>query len=95
VEPIDKQLNKLRTHLKMRSEFVMHSLRHSFGTMLGQSGVDAIAITKIMGHSTVKVSERYIGPSEEVLRLAFEKVQNRPQPATISATVAEGPSVGA
>jgi hypothetical protein len=41
------------------------------------------------GHSTVKVSERYIHPSEEAVRLAFEKVQNQQQPATISATVIE------
>jgi hypothetical protein len=37
----------------------------------------------------VRVTERYIHPSEEAVRLAFEKVQNRRQPATISATVIE------
>ena len=76
VEAVDKQHNELRTLLKMPREFVIHSLRHSFGTMLGQSGVDAFAIKKIMGHSTVKVSERYIHPSEEAVRLALKNCTN-------------------
>ena len=57
--------------------------------MPGQPEVDAFAIKKIMGHSTVKVRERYIHPSEKAVRLAFEKVQNQQQPVTISATVSE------
>jgi hypothetical protein len=63
--------------------------------MLGESAVDAYAIKKIMGHSTVKVSERYIHPSEGAVRLTLEKVQNQNQPATISGRVAEAPSLSA
>ena len=49
----------------MTEEFVPHSLRHTFGTRLGQSGTDAFTIMKLMGHSTMLVSQRYMHPSPE------------------------------
>ena len=35
------------------SEFAPHSVRHTFGTRLGKSGVDAFTIMKLMGRSTI------------------------------------------
>ena len=93
VEAVDKHHSELRSVLKLPREFVIHSLRHSFGTRLGASGVDGFAIKKIMGHSTVRVSERYIHPSDDAVRLAFEKLQKQHQPATVSATLVERLSV--
>ena|SRR5438105_4350229 len=93
VEALDKQHNALRRLLKLPTEFVIHSLRHTFGTLLGDCGVPSFLIKKIMGHSTVTVSARYIHPSEEAVERAFEQLQERRQPATVSATVVERPSV--
>ena len=64
----------MRTLLKMPADFVLHSLRHTFGTRLGESGADAFTIMRLMGHSTVTVSRRYIYLSPEGLELASERM---------------------
>jgi integrase len=93
VEAIDKQHNRLRRLLKMPEEFVIHSMRHTFGTRLGEAGIDAFTIKKVMGHSTVKVSERYIHPNEEASARAIAELQKRHRSTTISTTDSEPPSV--
>ncbi len=55
-------------------EFVIHSLRHTMLTRLGESGADAFTIMKIAGHSSVTVSQRYVHPSPESLEKAFERL---------------------
>lgn len=45
--------------------FVLHSLRHTFLTRLGQSGRDVWTLARIAGHSSVTVSNRYVHPSED------------------------------
>ena len=79
-------------------DFVLHSLRHTMLTRLGESGVDAFTIMRIAGHSSITVSQRYIHPTPEAVERAFERLQlfaarpeNQPKrtpPATISATLA-------
>jgi integrase len=41
-------------------DFVLHSLRHTMLTRLGESGVHAFTIMRIAGHSNIVVSQRYI-----------------------------------
>ena len=72
---LNQQHSKVRTLLKFPEEFVLHSLRHSFGTRLGESGADAFTIMKLMGHSTVTVSQRYVHPSPESIERAFERLE--------------------
>jgi integrase len=79
------------------ADFVLHSLRHTMLTRLGESGVDAFTIMRIAGHSSIVVSQRYIHPTPEAVERAFERLQlsaarpeNQPKrlpPATISATL--------
>ena len=75
----------------MSEEFVLHSLRHTFGTRLGEAGADAFTIMKLMGHSTITVSQRYVHPSPESVELAFERLTalNLKRAATVSATVVD------
>jgi integrase len=78
-------------------DFVLHSLRHTMLTRLGESGVDAFTIMRIAGHSSIVVSQRYIHPTPEAVERAFERLQlsgsnpeNEPKrlpPATVSATL--------
>ena len=96
-----------RDTLKMPSEFVLHSLRHTYGTRLGEAGADAFTIMRLMGHSSVTVSQRYVHPTPEAQERAVERLEglnqrvtdNLPEspkrelPATVSATVAEGQPV--
>jgi integrase len=57
-------------------DFVLHSLRHTFLTRMGEAGADAFTIMRLAGHSTVVVSQRYIHPSPEALERAFERLEN-------------------
>jgi integrase len=68
-------------------EFVIHSLRHTFGTRLGESGADAFTIMKLMGHSSITTSQRYVHPSTDVMQRAIRGMENNL--CTIGA-VAEG-----
>lgn len=57
------------------ADFVLHSLRHTMLTRLGESGVDAFTIMRIAGHSSITVSQRYIHPTPEAVERAFERLQ--------------------
>jgi integrase len=80
------------------ADFVMHSLRHTMLTRLGESGVDAFTIMRIAGHSSIVVSQRYIHPTLEAVERAFERLQlsgdfaviepRRPPSATLAGAVA-------
>ncbi len=64
----------IRELLAFPGDFVLHSLRHTFGTRLGETGADAFTIMNLMGHSTVTVSQRYVHPSSESMRLAIDRM---------------------
>jgi integrase len=57
------------------ADFVLHSLRHTMLTRLGESGVDAFTIMRIAGHSSIVVSQRYVHPTPEAVERAFERLQ--------------------
>lgn len=49
-----------------------HELRHTYGTLLRENGVDIYTIQKVMGHSDIKVTaEIYVHNDIEVLRKAM------------------------
>lgn len=66
---------KVRETLKMPADFVLHSLRHTMLTRLGEAGVDVFTIMKIAGHSSITISQRYVHPSTEAMERAFEKLE--------------------
>ena len=74
VSSLDHQHTVFRAILGMPAEFVIHSLRHTMLTRLGESGADAFTIMKIAGHSSVTVSQRYVHPSPESQERAFERL---------------------
>jgi integrase len=57
------------------ADFVLHSLRHTFLTRLGEAGADAFTIMKLAGHSSVTISQRYVHPTPESVELAFERLE--------------------
>jgi integrase len=71
---LNHQHQKVRATLKLSTEFVLHSLRHTMLTRLGLSGADVFTIKKIAGHSSVKVSEHYVHPSSESNERAIERM---------------------
>ncbi len=72
---LNHQHQKARTALKLPMDFVIHSLRHTMLTRLGEAGVDAFTIMRIAGHSSITVSQRYVHPSSEAMERAFERLE--------------------
>lgn len=86
---LGQQHSRMRAALGLPADFVLHSLRHTFGTRLGESGADAFTLMRLMGHSTVTVSQRYVHPSPEAIEIAYERLtmMNVHRAATVSATL--------
>lgn len=68
-----------RAHLKVLEtakvrHFVLHSLRHTFLTRLGQSGCDVWTLARIGGHSSISISSRYVHPSENAVITAMSRL---------------------
>jgi integrase len=73
---LDHQHDEVRTKLKLPADFVIHSLRHTMLTRLGEAGADAFTIMRIAGHSSVTVSQRYVHPTPEGMERAFERLED-------------------
>ena len=56
-------------------EFVLHSLRHTCLTRLGEAGTDAFTIMRLAGHSSITISQRYVHPTGETIELAFDRLE--------------------
>jgi integrase len=72
---VNQQHAAVRKLLKLPEEFVPHSFRHTYGTRLGEAGADAFTIMRLMGHSSVTVSQRYVHPTPETLERAVDRLQ--------------------
>jgi len=55
-------------------KFVLYSLRHTFPTRLGESGCDVWTLARIAGHSDIRVSARYVHPSEDAVLNAMSRL---------------------
>jgi len=75
VTSINHLHQKARALVGLGKDFVIHSLRHTMLTRLGERNVDAFTIMKIAGHSSITVSQRYVHPSPEAVERAFERLQ--------------------
>jgi len=56
-------------------EFVLHSLRHTALTRLGEARADSFTIKRVAGHFSVTVSERYVHPTAETVQLTFGRLE--------------------
>ena len=72
-------------------DFVLHSLRHTCLTRLGEAGADAFTIMKLAGHSSVTVSQRYVHPTPESMERAFDRLETFNKKAMARAICAESP----
>lgn len=56
--------------------FRFHDLRHTFATRLVQKGVDLYKVAKLLGHSSITVTERYAHHCPESLRTGVEILED-------------------
>jgi integrase len=71
ISAINHAHQRTREVLELRADFVPHSFRHTFGTRLGEAGADAFTIMRIMGHSSITVSQRYVHPTSATMENAI------------------------
>ena len=58
-----------------REKLVFHSLRHSYASWLVESGTDLYTVSKLIGHSTLKMTERYSHLGENTLQSAVKNLE--------------------
>jgi integrase len=63
-----------KNHEKPIRPFVLYNLRHTFLTRLGESGCDVWTLARIAGHSSIKMSSRYVHPSDDAVLGAMERL---------------------
>jgi integrase len=73
--PTVKVGKKLVKQYPFPKDFVLHSLRHTCLTRLGEAGADAFTIMRLAGHSSVTVSQRYVHPTPESMERAFDRLE--------------------
>ena len=93
IHTLESQHRRTREALGLPVGFVLHSLRHTFGTKLGEEGVDIFTLMRIMGHSTVEMTKRYVHPTSKMMTRAFAKLEARngrklQKVSTVSTTLA-------
>jgi integrase len=59
---------------KLNSKLHFHSLRHSFASWLVQGNVSIYLVSKLLGHSSVKTTERYAHLNSEHLENSLELI---------------------
>jgi integrase len=55
-----------------------HDLRHTFASRLIEKGVDIIKVKDLLGHSSVKVTERYTHSNRDERKKAVELLCEKP-----------------
>ena len=55
---------------------MIHSLRHTVLTGLGEAGVNVFMIMRITGRSSITISQRYANPSPESPERIFERFES-------------------
>ena len=55
--------------------FVLYDFRHSFATRMAQAGVDLATLAAILGHSSIRIVERYVHITAEHRRQAMRRYE--------------------
>ncbi len=59
---------------RIQKSLSVHSLRHTFGTLLYQSTRDLLLVSRALGHRDVKSTVRYAHLSDQVLSKAINRL---------------------
>lgn len=72
---MNRNLKEIAKIAKINKNVTTHTARHTFGTRLGATGfVSAFAISELMGHSDIGMTQRYINFSNEDMSNTMARV---------------------
>ena len=66
-------ISNARNVMGLSKSFTPHALRHSFATHILENGGDIKVIQEILGHSSLKTTQKYLKVSNSVLESAYNK----------------------
>jgi len=70
----NKTLKAWIKRAKIDKAITWHNARHSFGTNLIYNDVDILTTSKLLGHTSMKHTQRYVKASQEMKEAATDKV---------------------
>jgi integrase len=70
----NKTLKAWVKRAKINKIITWHNARHSFGTNLIFNDVDVLTASKLLGHTTMKHTQRYVKASDEMKQTATDKI---------------------
>ena len=70
----NKTLKAWVKRAKIGKAITWHNARHSFGTNLIYNDVDVLTASKLLGHTSMKHTQRYVKASQEMKEAATDKV---------------------
>ena len=56
------------------SKVTLHKFRHTYATRLLESGADIVTVQRLLGHSDVKTTRKYLNPDEDLQRQAVNRL---------------------
>ena len=74
-DPASSKARKPKTSVSMIRTLSSTRCAYTMLTRLGESGADPYTIMKIVGHSSIIVSQRYVHPTPERMESAFAQME--------------------
>lgn len=84
---------RIKMGLEHDKEFVLHALRHTYGSTLANAGTDSFRLQKVMGHKSILSTQRYIKVSASALKGLSSIIEERTAKYE-KETLAKNPSTG-
>jgi site-specific recombinase XerD len=70
----NKTLKAWVSRAKIEKKITWHNGRHAYGSNLIYNGVDILTVSKLLGHTSMKHTQRYVDASNEMKQNATDKI---------------------